>query len=81
MDSGVQGRPVDCVVVVMDHGFAASRLALLDRHLERVCPEDGGRVLADRQHDDLLPLSRASLGELVKDLLDRPAEVLVVLGA
>jgi len=23
----------------MDHGFAASRLALLDRHLERVCRE------------------------------------------
>jgi hypothetical protein len=32
-------------------------------------------------HDDLLPLSRASLGELVEDLLDRPGEVLVVLGA
>lgn len=77
----VNAQEVNCVVVVMDHGFAASRLALLDRHLERVCPEGGGRVLADRPHDDLLPLSRASLGELVEDLLDRPAEVLVVLGA
>jgi hypothetical protein len=38
-------------------------------------------LLTFRPHDDLLPLSRASLGELVKDLLDRPAEVLVVLGA
>jgi hypothetical protein len=26
----------------MDHGFAANRLALLDRHLERVCREGGG---------------------------------------
>jgi hypothetical protein len=77
----VNAQEVNCVVVVMDHGFAASRLALLDRHLERVCPEGGGCVLADRPHDDLLPLSRASLGELVEDLLDRPAEVLVVLGA
>ena len=39
------------------------------------------RGSGDRPHDDLLPLSRASLGELVEDLLDRPAEVLVVLGA
>jgi hypothetical protein len=38
-------------VVAMDHGFAASRLALLDRHLERVCREGGGRVLADRPAD------------------------------
>jgi hypothetical protein len=40
---GSELRPV----VAMDHGFAASRLALLDRHLERVCREGGGRVLAD----------------------------------
>jgi hypothetical protein len=30
---------------------AAVRLALLDRHLERVCRERGGRVLADRPAD------------------------------
>src|ERR687897_572951 len=65
----VNAQEVNCVVVAMDHGFAASRLALLDRHLERVCHKGGGRVLADRPHDDLLPLSRASLGELVEDLL------------
>ena len=35
----------------MDHRFAASPLALLDRHLERVCREGGGRVLADRPAD------------------------------
>jgi hypothetical protein len=34
----VNAQEVNCVVVAMDHGFAASRLALLDRHLERVFP-------------------------------------------
>jgi hypothetical protein len=38
---GSELRPV----VAMDHGFAASCLALLDHHLERVCREGGGRVL------------------------------------
>jgi hypothetical protein len=38
-------------VAAMDHGFAGSRFASLDRHLERVCREDGGRVLADRPAD------------------------------
>jgi hypothetical protein len=47
----VNAQEVNCVVVAMDHGFAASRLALLDRHLERVCREGGGRVLADRPAD------------------------------
>ena len=40
----VNAQEVNCVVVAMDHGFAASRLAVLDRHLERVCREGGGRV-------------------------------------
>jgi hypothetical protein len=44
-------------------------------------PEPVSLLLVHRAHDNLLPLSRASLGELVEDLLDRPAEVLVVLGA
>ena len=47
----VNAHVVNCVVVAMDHGFAASRLALLDRNLERVCREGGGRVLADRPAD------------------------------
>ena len=71
----VNAQEVNCVVVAMDHGFAASRLVLLDRHLEHVCREGGGRVLADRpadhtaaervEHDGAVDL--ALTGRMVRD--------------
>jgi hypothetical protein len=76
---GSELRPV----VAMDHGFAASRLALLDRHLERVCREGGGRVLADRpadhtaaervEHDGAVNL--ALTGRMVRDAEVHPGSV------